>query len=171
MAANQRLFHSCCEHVLCKPYYRLITGLVILGKWQGRGDSNSRPPDLESGALPTELHPFITIVGNVYAKWALMTRIFFLALASILVYTLKRKSARAAVSPTRSGAKASSRNEFFRVVFGFHLSYFSGEARLAVARYNFSKLSFKKSRFSLKHKIAVPLNSSYFVAVICCSAR
>ena len=26
--------------------------------WQGRQDSNSRPTDLESVALPTELHPY-----------------------------------------------------------------------------------------------------------------
>ena len=26
--------------------------------WQGRRDSNPRPADLESAALPTELHPF-----------------------------------------------------------------------------------------------------------------
>ena len=27
--------------------------------WQGRQDSNLRPPVLETGALPTELHPYL----------------------------------------------------------------------------------------------------------------
>ena len=34
------------------------TLLGIRGNWQGRRDSNSQPPVLETGALPIELHPY-----------------------------------------------------------------------------------------------------------------
>ena len=34
--------------------------LRLISSWQGRRDSNPRPPVLETGALPAELHPLIS---------------------------------------------------------------------------------------------------------------
>ena len=38
-----------------------------LNAWQGRKDSNSGHPVLETGVLPTELHPYWTL--KVYHKF------------------------------------------------------------------------------------------------------
>ncbi len=42
-----------------KTPFDLLVNLTSYQKWQGRQDSNLRHPVLETGALPTELHPYI----------------------------------------------------------------------------------------------------------------
>lgn len=39
-------------------YFSVFTEL-----WQGTEDSNPQPPDLESGALPVELVPFVNTIN------------------------------------------------------------------------------------------------------------
>ena len=65
---------SCCRRLSpsVSPWRPSEAGtLPGLGAWQGRRDSNSRPADLESAALPTELRP-CTCCGSdprLYARY------------------------------------------------------------------------------------------------------
>jgi hypothetical protein len=51
-----------------------LSNLLII-PWQGWQDLNPRHPVLETGALPTELHPYAVITGLLYLKSLLLVEV------------------------------------------------------------------------------------------------
>ncbi len=56
------------RYILC----RILHAVLI---WQGRGDSNPQPNDLESFALPLELQPFINLQNKGLTKKKLISNL------------------------------------------------------------------------------------------------
>jgi hypothetical protein len=65
---HQRLRHLLrkflSQNQICFRETKIATLVVAILVWQGRQDLNLRHPVLETGALPTELLPFVVMYAN-----------------------------------------------------------------------------------------------------------
>ena len=76
--------------------------IFICADWSWWTDSNPRPADYKSAALPTELHQHLTGIARVSAKFLTPERLFIIADDSAFVNSFFQKNKKTAAGPVRS---------------------------------------------------------------------